>query len=100
MRAAGSLDQLRGDADTITHPAHTALQQVGDAELAADFIGTDGPAAKGERGVAGHYDKLAKASQARDDLLGDPVTEVSFLGLAAHVFKRQNRDGGLARQRG
>ena len=46
------LDELRGDADTITGLAHAAFEHIAHAELAPDLLHLDGLAPVGEARIA------------------------------------------------
>ena len=99
MRAARSLDQLRGDAHALAGPPYTAFQEVmrrrGVARSSARSMGL---AAKGEGRVAGNDEERAEARQASDDVLGDAVAEIGLLGLAAQIIEREDSDGRAVRQ--
>ena len=94
MLVTGRLDQLRGNAHPITGLAHTAFQHIAYAQLLADLAHIGGLAFVGEAGIARHHAEFLKACQFGDQVLGQAVGEIILLGITAHIFERQHRDGG------
>src|SRR4029434_1842302 len=73
----------------------TAVNDILDAEFAADIAHIDGTALIGKGGVAGDNEQFAEARQLGDDVLGDAVREILLRRIARHVGERQHGDGGL-----
>src|ERR1700758_3315823 len=99
MCAVYRVDQLGGDAHTVSALSHRAFQHIADAKLAADLLYIDCPALVGEGGIAGDDEEPANAGQGRNDLLDHAVGEVFLLWIAAHILERQDCDRRLVRQR-
>jgi hypothetical protein len=90
------LHELTGDANTVAGLSHAALEHVANAHLTSDLTDVHAATLVGEARVARDDEQPAEARQTGNDVLGDPVREMSLLGIAAHVDERQHRDGGLA----
>jgi hypothetical protein len=98
--AGGRVDELRGDPDPAAGLADAALEDMTHAEALADLADIDVLALEGEGRVAGDDEKLRQLRQRGDDVLGNAVSEIFLLGIAAHVGERQHGDrraGGLGR---
>ncbi len=88
------IDQLRGNAHTITALAHAALQHVAHAQFAGDALNVDRLALVGERRIARDDEEPAQLRQTSDDVLGNAVGEIFLLGVATHIGERQHGDRG------
>ncbi|MEO6263421.1 MAG: hypothetical protein ABIO58_00335 [Luteimonas sp.] len=93
VRIRISVDQLRGDAHALAGAAHAAFQHGADAKLAGDIRNADFLALEIERRRARGHLQLRQLAQQVEDFLGDAVTEVFVLRVAAHVDERQHGDG-------
>ncbi len=100
MHAARRVDQLAGDPHPAARPAHAALEHVAHAELAADLLHVDRPAAVGEARVARDHEQPAQAGQLGGDVLDHAIGEVVLARVAAQVLERQHGDRRLVGQRG
>src|SRR5207237_2814155 len=76
MAAGLGVGQLRADADPPALPAHAALDDVADVELASQAAEVGRRAAVAERGRARAHGELAPAAEVGDDVLGDAVGEI------------------------
>ena len=92
MAPCGGVDQLRGDPNPITDPAHAALDNVVGNEHPADLPHVDVLVPEREGGVPGNDEKLTETGELGDDVLGDAIAEVDLV-WAAHVGERQNCHG-------
>ena len=92
MHRRRGVDELPGDADARSRPAHAAFQHVAHAEVAADLLHVDGAALVGEGRVARDDEHVPVAGQARDDVLDHAVGEIVLIGIRTHVLERQDRD--------
>src|SRR5947209_9505044 len=61
MKVGLGVDQLGIDADPISNPAHAALQDVTNAQVATDLSAVDQLIAISERRVAGDHDHVGNA---------------------------------------
>ena len=99
MRAARDIDQLAGYPDLSSRLADAAFEHITNAQLLADLLDVDRFALKGEARVARDDEQRLEARQSSDDVLDDSVREIFLLRIAAHVLKRQDREGGSVRER-
>ena len=92
-------NELHGDPGAVRGAAHAAFQHRGHAERAADLTNIRGAFLELEG--RGPRDDLqpAHAAERIDDLLGDPVAEITLVARRAHVRERQDRDRGMRRGR-
>ena len=99
MSAGHRVDQLGADAQPLAGPAHAAFEHIANAELACDLPDIDGAALVDKGRVARDDEQPPDAGQAGDQVLGYAVGEIVLIGIAAHVVKRQHRNGRTIRQR-
>ena len=95
QKACGYRNRERFKRDVLFH--------LGKLDLYPEFLGNpldvDSLALEREGRVAGYHEELGHPRQARDDILGDAVHKEILSGIAAHVCKRQDRNGGFIRKR-
>ncbi len=92
MMAAGGVDELRRDPDTIAAATCAAFDEIGGAEILADLRRVLRLALVGEGRIARDHGKPAPVGQRGDDVLGEAIDEI-FLGrIAAHVVEGQHRN--------
>ena len=94
VAAGRQVVELRGDAHAVARLAHAAFQDIGDAELRADLLHTDGLAFVDEGRIARDHQEPAQPGERGDDVLADAVGEILLLRIAAHVVEGEHRDGG------
>ena len=92
MHAGRRLDQLRRDPHTGSSSPHAPFKKLGHTKLPSDLGDAGGFAAEGERGIASDHEQRAKVGQPGDDVLGDPVTEIGLIGLAAEIIEGEHGD--------
>ena len=97
MRAAGGIDQLRGDANAVSALADAAFQDISHAELLGRLPHVDRLALVDEAGIAGDDPQPRQLRQGRDNVLDQPVGKEILLLVAGHVGEGQHRDGGCFR---
>ena len=61
MRASGSFDELRSDANAASRFAHRTLEHIADAQFAADLLYVDRLALVRKARIAGDYEEPADA---------------------------------------
>ena len=99
MVAAGDrVNQLRADAQPLAGPAHAAFEHIANAKLARHLPDVDGAALVDKGRVARDDEQPPDARQASNQVLGYAVSEVVLIRIAAHVVKRQHRNGGTIGQ--
>src|SRR5258706_1153361 len=89
------IDQLHGDADSITHLPHAPLEDVIDAEFARDLLHFYRLTLVYEGRVTRDNEQVMETGQLRYDVLCEAVREEFLLRIAAHVNQRQHGDGRL-----
>ena len=94
MDAGLGINELAGDADTISCVPHSALKHVAHAEFARDPLHVDSYGFIDKGGITRDDEEPLDARQAGDDVLHDAVSKVLLLGIATHVLERQHRYGG------
>ena len=96
------LNELRRDSNAIADSANARLEQIRDAELARDFVGSLRRVLVVHRRRAGDDPKSrgVGSTQMGDHLLGQPVAEVLLFGIAGQVLERQHGQHDPAAVRG
>ena len=79
--------------------ADAPLEDVADAELAADGAHIHRLSLVGEHRVAGDHEEALELGQRGGDVLGDAVAEKLLLRIGAHVVERQHGDRRSVRKR-
>ncbi len=95
----GSIDKLDIDPHPIARPLNASLQHISHPQLPAHVLDFRGFSLVGERGVAGNHKQLWDLGEGGNDFLGQAITEILLLGIAAYVDKWQHGNGRLVRQR-
>jgi hypothetical protein len=90
--ASLGLDQLRSDTDAVAGFAQAAFEHIAHTQLTADLLHIDRLAFVGEARITGDDEQRRIARQCGDHVLGDAVSEVFLLRVAAHILERQHRD--------
>ncbi len=85
-------DQLQCHADPAARSAHTALDDIMNAEVPGHVLDPGRFTFVGEGRVPGDHHQVLEAGQFGDNVLGDPVREVFLFRIARHVVEGQNRD--------
>ena len=97
--ARRGIDELRGDAHPVSGLAHAALDDIGDAERAANVLDLRRLALVMERRCAADHEQRAESDELGDDLVGDAVGEIVLLRVVREIGERQHGDRGLVGQR-
>ena len=92
MKAIGDANQLRGDAYLRSIATNTALDDVGNAELAANLADVAALFFKLKHRGARHHLELRHLGEDVQQLLRHAVGEIILLRLAAHVREWQDGD--------
>ena len=94
------LDQLRIDPDPAACAPDAAFKNCTDAKFTGDDTDVDRLAFVSEARIAGDHQEAADLGEVGDHVLGDPVSEIFLLGIAAHVLERQHGDRGFVGRSG
>ena len=96
------LDELRRDSGAIADSSKARLEQIADAELPPDLVGSLRCVLVVHRRRARDdpQSRRVDAAEDGDHLLGQPVAEVLLFGIAGQVLKRQNRQHDPTGRRG
>jgi hypothetical protein len=86
-----SVDQLGGDANAVTRPAHASLDQIAHPQFPTDLLHGNGPPLVAEGGIARDDEEIPYAAQRGGDVFDHAVSEIILLGVAAHILERQDR---------
>ena len=78
------------DADSCRCSLHPAIEDVTDAELAADFTHVDIAAAKAKAGPSRYDEQLLEPGKAADDVVNNAVREIGLVGIGKFYSERQN----------
>src|SRR6185436_18829229 len=92
MRTGARVDELRVDADGVSHPANALLQHISDTQLPADLPGIDGPALECERRVPGNDKASGNSGQVTRQVFGDAIGKVVLARIATQVAEGQHHD--------
>lgn len=95
MEVVRGVDQLGGDAKTITGLADAALQHGGDTERLPDLARANRLSPKSKRGRARGDVQIPDLGQPVEDFLCDAVTQISLVVGLAHILEGEYGDGGL-----
>jgi hypothetical protein len=94
MRARGGVDQLGCNPDTIGRLAHTALEHITHAEMAADLLDAYRSPLEADGRAACDDEQPFDARQPGDDVFHHALAEIILLGIAAQIRKRKHRHRG------
>src|SRR5215472_9780301 len=97
MRPGTRVDQLTGNADPITAPAHRPFEQVTDTQFLADPLHIDVLALIRKSRIAGGNKQPADAREGGNDLLDHAVSEIFLLRVTAEIVERQDRERRFVR---
>ena len=104
VNAGRCLDKLRGDANPLAAPPNAALQHVSRAQLFPNLPYIDRLAFVLEARISSDDQKLGKARQLGDDVLGNAVAEIVLLGSPLRLTKgstaTQGRSGSIGPRSG
>ena len=95
-----NLDQLGGDAHSISGLSDAAFQDKPYPQVLAHLAQIHLLALVRERGGAGDHQQAGQLGKVGDDVLADAVAEIILLRVPTHVVKSQHRDGGFFHQGG
>ena len=84
------VNELRGDAHSVSPFAYATLDDVARAEFVCYLLEVLRLPPEGEAGVAGNHREGTPQREVGDDVLRDTIREVLLLRITAHVCKRQN----------
>src|ERR1700683_646749 len=93
MLVRARIDQLRGNAYRIAGLAHTAFEDMADAQLLRDGAGTQIGFAKLKRGGARGYFEPVDVSEYVEYFLRDAVCEIALVALRREIRKGKDRNG-------
>ena len=88
--AAFRINQLHIDLHLVAGPAHAALDDVTDPEVAPDLLHIGRFALVGESGVAGNYEASRNSRKIGGQIVGDAVGEIFLLRVIRQIGERQN----------
>src|ERR1039457_3152455 len=95
VESVGRTDQLGGDPDAVPAFADAPFEDVLDSQFVGDLRNLQVLSLEGECRGAGCHFESRDLCQSVDDLLGQSVTEVLLLFVAAHVGEGQHGDRWL-----
>src|SRR5262252_6955498 len=100
MAAVQAVDQLCRQSYAIAGLADAPLQHMADAERSPDFADVSRVSPEHKTRIASDNQQFRNLRQRRQYVFSDTVGKILLLGIAAHILKRQDGDGGLVRERG
>ena len=92
MRARARVDELRVDADGVSHAAYAPLEHIPDTQVAANLPDIDGLALECEGSVPGDNKASSKSRQITCQVFGYAIGEVVLARIATQVGKGQHDD--------
>ncbi len=99
VAAARSVNQLGGDPNPISGLANAAFESEPDAELAAYLRDVERLVLVDECRIARDDEQAGDLAEIGDDVLGDSITEILLISIAAHVVEGEHDDRWPVRQR-
>src|SRR6266404_5281497 len=92
MSAVLAVDKLTGNAHTRAGFSNASFQDKADPELLSYLLNLHRFTLVSKRGIAGDDEEPGHLRQIGDDVLGDAITEIFLLRVAAHIVERENRN--------
>src|SRR5262245_53400851 len=98
MLASLRVDQLRYDSHPVAVLADAAFDHVADAEVLSNLPHIDSLALVSEGGAAGDNHQVREVRERRDDVFGDPITQITKVLVGAEIIKWENGYRGNSRR--
>ena len=95
MVAGFNFNELCCDANAASAFAYAAFQHIAHIELCTNVLDLDGLTFVDKRRITCNDIQFLKASQLGNDVFANPVGEVRFVRVLAHVRERQHRYRGF-----
>src|SRR5215470_19743594 len=93
------LDELRRNAEAVAAAPDAPFQHVARAQFPTDLPNIDRLALVLEGGISRDHHQLGEPRQLGCNVLGNAVTEIVLLRVAAEIGEGQHCDGGSIKQR-
>ncbi len=88
-----SIDQLSGDAQTVSCSANASFEYCSRLKLLPDYTWVNVFSFEGKANTARHDVELRNLCQCVDDLFGNAIGEKFVLRIGTNVDERKDRDG-------